>query len=80
MAEAVRPQGDICRAGGLSDVGDDQSIVPGDVGKVDPAIGDDFISTEIMADFITLEAPGAIVNLLDELARTQVPLDHVSIQ
>jgi len=68
------------RAGGLSELGDDGTVSPGDVGKSAPAVGFDSYSTELMFDGLDLAAPAALVNLLDELSRTQVPIASVWIR
>lgn len=70
----------IARAGGLSDVEPDLTVIPGNVGKAAPAVGVDFLTTEIGYDSVAIGAPGALLNLLDELARTQVRIGHVWIR
>jgi len=70
----------VARAGGLSEVGPDLTVIPGNVGKTAPAVGADFITTEIGYDSVAIGAPAALLNLLDELARAQVPIDHVWIR
>ncbi len=72
---------EVCRAGGLSEVGADLSAVVGQAGKYSPAVGVDFLSAEIMYGSVALAAPGALANLLDELARTGgVPIGTVSVR
>src|SRR5690606_38062267 len=65
---------EVCRAGGLSEVGADQSVERGQAGKYEPSVGEDFLSAEILVDAVAIAAPGALPNLLDELARTGVPI------
>ncbi len=67
------------RAGGLSDVDDDGSITPGDVGRGPAAVGVDFVSSEIMYDFVSFAGISALVNLIDELARGGTPIDELAI-
>jgi hypothetical protein len=71
---------ELCRAGGLSEVSDDQRVEPGEAGKYDPSVGEDFFSAEIMYGSVAIAAPGALPNLLDELARTGIPIHGVSIR
>lgn len=70
----------VARAGGLSEVGPDLTVIPGNVGKGVPAVGIDFLTAEIGYDSVAIGAPAALLNLLDELARTQVRIDHVWIR
>jgi hypothetical protein len=70
----------VARSGGLSGVAPDLAVVPGNVGKAAPAVGVDFITTEIGYDSVAVSAPAALLNLLDDLARTQVLIEHVSIR
>jgi hypothetical protein len=71
---------EVCRAGGLSEVGDDQSVEPGQAGKYEPSVGEDFLSAEIMVDAVAIAAPGSLPNLLDELARTGVSITSVTVR
>lgn len=70
----------VARAGGLSNVEPDLTVIPGNVGKGAPAVGVDFITTEIGYDSVAIGASAAMLNLLDELARAQVRIDHVWIR
>ena len=69
----------VARAGGLSDVDDDGTITPGDVGRGPAAVGVDFVSSEIMYDFVSFAGVSALVNLMDELARGGAAIDELSI-
>lgn len=71
---------EVCRAGGLSEVGPDHGVEPGQAGKYSPAVGVDFLSAEIAYSSVALAAPGALPNLLDELARAGVPIDGLAVQ
>jgi hypothetical protein len=70
---------EVCRAGGLSEMTAPQNFIRGQAAKYIPAIGADFVSTEIIYGSVAVGAPAALINLLDELARTGVPIDRVSI-
>ncbi len=70
---------EVARAGGLSTVAADGSVVPGDVGMDPPQVGFDFWAAQIATDELANGAVSCLLNMFDELARTTTRLDEVTV-